>query len=86
MTKRRVDVTNIIEVMPFRRYTNLAAAIHLLRKKTITLLSPATWDDRNDAFCMAEYQRILGFKTALALCFAESNEDIQGQTPIYPIR
>jgi hypothetical protein len=58
----------------FRRYTNLAATIHLLKTKTITLLNPATWDDRNDAFFMSEYKRLKGVKTVLALCFAQREE------------
>lgn len=60
--------------IPFRRYTNLAAVIHLLQTRDITLLNPATWDDRNDAYFMAEYKRLLTAKTVLALCFAESEE------------
>ena len=52
------------------RYTNIAATIHLLRTKRITLLNPATWDDGNDAHFMAEYKRIKGAKTVLGLCFA----------------
>jgi len=59
---------------PFRRYTNLAAVIHLLQMREITLLNPASWDDRNDAYFMAEYKRLLKAKSALALCFAESEE------------
>lgn len=58
----------------FRRYTNLAAAIHLLRNKRITLLDPSTWDDRNDAFFMSEYKKSIGASSLLALCFAESHE------------
>lgn len=58
----------------FRRYTNLAATIHILRTKEITLLSPTTWDDRNDAYFMAEYKRYKKAKTVLALCFAERPE------------
>ena len=42
----------------FRRYTNLAAVVHLLHAKAVTLLNPATWDDRNDAYYMAEYKRL----------------------------
>jgi hypothetical protein len=42
----------------FRRYTNLASALHILRDGCITLLSPETWDDRNDAYFMAEYKRL----------------------------
>jgi Protein of unknown function (DUF2971) len=61
-------------VTSFRRYTNLAATIHLLREKAITLLNPATWDDKNDAYFMAEYKRYKNAKTVLALCFAERAE------------
>jgi hypothetical protein len=57
-----------------RRYTNLAATIHMLRSREITLLSPGTWDDRNDAYYMAEYKRRKNLKTLLALCFANCEE------------
>lgn len=56
------------------RYTNLASAIHLLKTKSLTLLNPATWDDRNDSYFMAEYKRLKKAETVLALCFAESTE------------
>jgi hypothetical protein len=56
------------------RYTNLVSAIHILRTRSITLLNPATWDDRNDAYFMAEYKRKVDAKTILALCFAERRE------------
>lgn len=58
----------------FRRYTNLAATIHLLKTKSITLLNPETWDDRNDAYFMRAFRRCKGAKTVLALCFAECPE------------
>lgn len=58
----------------YRRYTNLASALHILRNKCLTLLSPATWDDRNDAFFMAEYKRLKEAKTVLAICFAVREE------------
>lgn len=54
-----------------RRFTNLAATIHLLHAKQITLLNPATWDDRNDAYFMAEYKRQRNAQSVLALCFTE---------------
>jgi len=57
-----------------RRYTNLAAAIHLLQTKNITLLNPATWDDTNDAYFMAEYKRYKKAKSVLALCFTMQSE------------
>lgn len=58
----------------FRRYTNLASALHILRDRCITLLSPETWDDRNDAFFMAEYKRLKKAKTVLAICLAVREE------------
>jgi hypothetical protein len=58
----------------FRRYTNLASTIHLLRNRQITLLNPATWDDKNDAYYMAEYKRYKKAQTVLALCFAKQSE------------
>jgi hypothetical protein len=57
-----------------RRYTNLAATLHLLQNKCLTLLNPDTWDDRNDAFFMSEYERQKGAQKVLALCFAEAPE------------
>lgn len=64
----------IMTDVSFRRYTNLAAAIHLLRTRRITLLDPSKWDDRNDAFFMSEYKRLTNAMSVLALCFAESRE------------
>ena len=53
-----------------RRYTNLAATIHLLRKKKITLLDPATWDDKVDVDFMRQCSRWME-KPVLALCFCQ---------------
>jgi hypothetical protein len=63
-----------MSIKMFCRYTNLASTIHLLSRRTITLLNPATWDDKNDAYYMAEYQRIRQAQSVLALCFTESAE------------
>jgi hypothetical protein len=57
-----------------RRYTNLAATIHILKSRHISLLSPAFWDDRNDAFFMRRYKERKSAKSVLALCFAEASE------------
>lgn len=57
-----------------RRYTNLAATIHILRTRALTLLSPALWDDRNDAFYLARYKEQTRSSCVLALCFAEAPE------------
>lgn len=56
------------------RYTNLASTIHILRNERLTLLSPETWNDRNDSSYIAEYKRRTKAKSVLALCFAESME------------
>jgi hypothetical protein len=57
-----------------RRYTNLPATLHVLQNFTLTLLSPSSWDDRNDAYFMEAFQMRSGAKTVLALCFAEAPE------------
>lgn len=57
-----------------RRYTDFAAAMRILRRRQITLLSPSTWDDKNDRNLMEAFQRSNGSKCVLALCFAQSKE------------
>ena len=57
-----------------RRYTDLPALLHLLSSKTITLLDPKTWDDRNDAFFMSQYVDRKKLKALLALCFSQVPE------------
>jgi hypothetical protein len=57
-----------------RRYTSLPALFHMLHNKKMTLLSPASWDDKNDAFFMAQYQQRKALKSTLALCFSEAPE------------
>jgi hypothetical protein len=57
-----------------RRYTNLVSALHILHNRCLTLLSPETWDDRNDAYFMSEYKRLKGVKTVLAICIADREE------------
>lgn len=58
----------------FRRYTNLAAAIHLLRTRRITLLDPETWQDKNDSYFLARYKERIGAGSVLAACFADAAE------------
>lgn len=73
MTKVRTQ-KNYIEARYFYRYTNLAAVIHLLKNRQITLLDPMNWDDKNDVFFMKKYKESRKAKTVLALCFAEGTE------------
>ena len=54
------------------RYTNLPATLHIVQNRCLTLLSPSSWDDRNDAFFMGEFQKRSGAKSVLALCFSKT--------------
>lgn len=58
----------------FRRYTNLASTLHILQNRCLSLLSPDTWDDRNDTYFMSEYKRLKSVKTILAICIADREE------------
>jgi hypothetical protein len=58
----------------FRRYTDLASALHILHNSCLTLLSPETWDDRNDSYFVSEYKQLKGVKTLLAICIADREE------------
>ena len=57
-----------------RRYTELAPLLYLLQKQALTLLSPRSWDDRNDAHFLETYKQQGGFASVLALCFTEAPE------------
>ncbi|MGO9211467.1 MAG: DUF2971 domain-containing protein [Terriglobales bacterium] len=57
-----------------RRYTTLPSLLHVLHNEQITLLSPASWDDRNDVFFMNQYGDRKGAKSVLALCFSMALE------------
>lgn len=60
----------------YRRYTNLAATIHILQTKQITLLSPEKWDDRNDRHFMEVYQAKRKLKTLVAICLAKDADTL----------
>ena len=55
----------------FRRYTNLADLIYILRERKITLRDPKHWDDTNDSYYLKTYKEHNNLKTLLALCFAD---------------
>lgn len=58
----------------YRRYTNLAAAIHMLRTREITLLTPDKWDDGNDRHFMEVYKSNMKLNTLLAICLAADSD------------
>jgi len=66
MRKKPVEILN--------RYTSLPVAIDVLAYKRITLLSPETWEDRNDAFYLARYREEKKLLTLLAICFSTRSE------------
>lgn len=58
----------------FRRYTKLPFLLDMLHKNRLALRSPATWEDKNDAYFLEAYKKKRDLKTLLALCFAEAPE------------
>lgn len=56
------------------RYTSLPVLLDMLVNKRITLLDPASWEDRNDSFYVEKYKEIKKLKTVLALCFTTKTE------------
>ena len=56
------------------RYTNLASTLHILQTRSLTLLNPLNWDDRNDAYLLTRYREVKRAETVLALCFTQAWE------------
>ena len=52
------------------RYTSLPIALDVLSQKRITLLSPETWEDRNDAYYLERYRVKKELCCVLAICFS----------------
>jgi len=48
--------------------------MYLLHKQKITLLDPASWDDKNDSYYLTQYKERRKLKSALALCLMQSDE------------
>jgi hypothetical protein len=64
-------LTKITRRVPeLNRYTSLPIALDMLTRKAITLLSPETWEDRNDAYYLERYRDKLKFRSVLAVCFS----------------
>ncbi|WP_263385818.1 hypothetical protein [Granulicella arctica] len=57
-----------------RRYTHLPALLHMVQHSCLTFLSPETWDDRQDAFFIQQYQSVQEIRTVLAVCLSEAPE------------
>jgi len=60
---------------PFlNRYTSLPIALDMLSNSHITLLSPDTWEDRNDAYYLEQYGIRSKLGSVLAACFSTCRE------------
>lgn len=58
-----------------RRYTDLTSLMYLLHKRKITLLDPASWDDKNDSHYLTLYKEKRKLRSVLALCFSRRTSD-----------
>lgn len=56
------------------RYTTLPVLIDMLWRRQIALLSPQSWEDRNDAYYLERYQQEKQLGSVLALCFSTKHE------------
>lgn len=56
------------------RYTSLPVALEILVQRRVTLLSPETWEDRNDAFYLERYREEKRLRTLVAICFSARGE------------
>jgi hypothetical protein len=56
------------------RYTTLPVLLDILAKRSLTLLSPSTWEDRNDAYFLEQYKEQKGLLSLLALCFSTADQ------------
>lgn len=70
----RWPTTHTRSLYSIRRYTELPFVLDMLAHRHITLLSPATWVDKNDAHFMSVYQQTFNLTSVLALCFTEAAE------------
>lgn len=57
-----------------RRYTDIPSLIGMLTHGELTLLEPATWDDKNDSYFLEQYKAKQDLASVLALCFTRAAE------------
>jgi hypothetical protein len=58
--------------MKLKRYTSLPQLLHLLATRTLTVLSPKTWDDQNDTYYIQRYRESLKLKALRVLCLTKA--------------
>jgi len=57
-----------------KRFTSLAVALDMLVSERLTLLSPASWEDRNDIAFLDAYRAKRGVRHVFAMCFTQAPE------------
>src|SRR5689334_16765793 len=57
-----------------RRYTDIPAAVHMLKQKALTFLDPRSWDDKNDSYYLRKYRVKRDVAAVLAICFTRTDE------------
>lgn len=57
-----------------KRFTSLAVAIDMLVSERITLLGPASWEDRNDIAFLEAYRAKRDVRHVFAMCFTQAPE------------
>ena len=66
--------TTSASLVLLRRYTDLPSLLHILHSRQLTLLSPTTWDDRNDRNMLEAFAAAHKLNTCVALCFSQVQE------------
>lgn len=57
-----------------RRYTDLTALLHILQSRSISLLDPNHWEDKNDSEFMRIFKNGSTLTSLVALCFTQAGE------------
>lgn len=74
ITPPKTPAKQASQVPLLNRYTSLPIALDVLYKKHITLLSPETWEDRNDAYYLERYRDERKLRSVLAICLSLHRE------------
>ena len=70
--KAAIKAPSVARVL--NRFTSLPIALDVLYARRITLLSPETWEDRNDAYYLERYRDERKLRSLLAICFSLRGE------------
>lgn len=74
VAKKKVAKKKVAKRNRLFRYTSLPVLLDILSKRELTLLNPASWDDRNDSCYLEVYKKKRELKTLLAICFTTGAE------------